>query len=181
MWMIPQGLNTSAGPALTGRKTYKPWESMLNCFGFYTNPRGIGLSSGSRYIPHMRRFHRSRADGEGGGFGKAGRGKPGDGKSGDSRRGDFRGLDRRGPKDVFSGGFRRGGPGGRSRPQMYDAVCSKCKQRCEVPFKPLPNKPVYCSACFRKDDADKRPANLSDELDRINYKLDRIMRSLHLD
>ena len=64
---------------------------------------------------------------------------------------------------------------------MHEAVCAKCKQRCEVPFKPSPNKPVYCSACFRKDDANKRPANLSEELDRINNKLDRILRSLRLD
>ncbi|MFH1055705.1 MAG: CxxC-x17-CxxC domain-containing protein [Candidatus Altiarchaeota archaeon] len=111
---------------------------------------------------------------------RAGRGRSRDGRSGESERGGFGGFDRRGPENRFSGGFRRGEPGGRSRPQMHEAVCSKCKQRCEVPFKPSPTKPVYCSACFRKDEPEKRPSNLSDELGRINDKLDRIMRALDL-
>lgn len=32
--------------------------------------------------------------------------------------------------------------------RMHQAVCSECKKRCEVPFKPTGDKPVYCSQCF---------------------------------
>ena len=38
--------------------------------------------------------------------------------------------------------------GDRERPQMYEAICSECGKRCEVPFKPTGDKPVYCSQCF---------------------------------
>ena len=34
--------------------------------------------------------------------------------------------------------------------EMHKAVCSKCKQECEVPFKPTEGKPVYCRECFSK-------------------------------
>jgi CxxC-x17-CxxC domain-containing protein len=32
--------------------------------------------------------------------------------------------------------------------EMHKAVCSKCKKECEVPFKPIEGKPVYCKECF---------------------------------
>lgn len=36
--------------------------------------------------------------------------------------------------------------------QMYDAVCAKCGNQCQVPFKPRPveegGKPVLCKECF---------------------------------
>jgi len=38
--------------------------------------------------------------------------------------------------------------GNRERPQMYDAVCDECGKRCEVPFKPSNDKPIYCSECY---------------------------------
>lgn len=38
--------------------------------------------------------------------------------------------------------------GDRERPQMYEAICSDCGKRCEVPFKPTGDKPIYCSQCF---------------------------------
>jgi CxxC-x17-CxxC domain-containing protein len=45
-----------------------------------------------------------------------------------------------------SGGFRRSfGPR-----EMCKAVCSECKQECEVPFKPIEGKPVYCKDCYAK-------------------------------
>ncbi len=44
------------------------------------------------------------------------------------------------------GGFKRDfGPR-----EMHKAVCSECKQECEVPFKPTEGKPVYCKDCFAK-------------------------------
>ena len=45
-----------------------------------------------------------------------------------------------------SGGFRRDfGPR-----EMHKAVCSECKQECEVPFKPTEGRPVFCKECFQK-------------------------------
>ncbi len=44
------------------------------------------------------------------------------------------------------GGFRRSfGPR-----EMHKATCSECGQECEVPFKPIEGKPVYCRDCYRK-------------------------------
>jgi len=56
---------------------------------------------------------------------------------------------RSGSRD-FSGG-RRGGFGGsgrRERPEMHRTTCDDCGNRCEVPFRPTGDKPVYCSDCF---------------------------------
>ncbi|MFH1436814.1 MAG: CxxC-x17-CxxC domain-containing protein [Pseudomonadota bacterium] len=42
--------------------------------------------------------------------------------------------------------------GGRDsrRPLLHDAVCDECGNDCQVPFKPLGEKPIYCSDCFEK-------------------------------
>lgn len=56
----------------------------------------------------------------------------------------------------FGGGSRGGGGGGFRRNnfggprEMHKAVCSDCKQDCEVPFKPTEGKPVYCKECYSK-------------------------------
>jgi CxxC-x17-CxxC domain-containing protein len=126
----------------------------------------------------MKGFNRSRVSREGGGFKKAGRGRPEGARPVRPERGGFRSFGRRGPDERFSGGFGRGERG--VKPQMHEAICAKCGQRCEVPFKPLSNKPVYCSRCFVKDDSKKRPTQMSEEFDRINDKLDRILRALNL-
>ncbi len=34
--------------------------------------------------------------------------------------------------------------------KLYDAVCSKCGAQTQVPFKPMPDKEVYCRDCFTK-------------------------------
>ena len=34
--------------------------------------------------------------------------------------------------------------------EMHKAVCSECKNECEVPFKPTEGKPVYCRDCYNK-------------------------------
>jgi len=31
---------------------------------------------------------------------------------------------------------------------VYEAVCADCGDKCEVPFKPDQNRPVYCQACW---------------------------------
>ena len=45
----------------------------------------------------------------------------------------------------FGGGFRSDAPR-----EMHKAVCADCKQECDVPFKPIEGKPVYCRQCFAK-------------------------------
>jgi len=37
-----------------------------------------------------------------------------------------------------------------TRSQMHEAICAECGQKCEVPFKPTGDKPVYCTNCFAK-------------------------------
>jgi CxxC-x17-CxxC domain-containing protein len=34
--------------------------------------------------------------------------------------------------------------------EVYEVVCSECGSPCEVPFKPEPNRPVFCQACWKK-------------------------------
>jgi len=34
--------------------------------------------------------------------------------------------------------------------EMHDAVCADCGKKCEVPFKPIEGRPVYCRDCYRK-------------------------------
>jgi len=40
--------------------------------------------------------------------------------------------------------------------ETYKAVCSDCGEKCEVPFKPDPSRPVYCQNCWNK----RRPQRL---------------------
>lgn len=58
------------------------------------------------------------------------------------------------------GGFDRRGGGARNfeRPSwesgdrnrgMHRATCAQCNNPCEVPFRPVDGRPVYCSDCFR--------------------------------
>lgn len=61
--------------------------------------------------------------------------------------GNFNKFDKgRGGRGGFGGGGRGFGSGPR---QMFQAVCSKCGQNCEVPFKPTGERPVFCSNCFK--------------------------------
>jgi CxxC-x17-CxxC domain-containing protein len=47
-------------------------------------------------------------------------------------------------------GRERGGSGGNGGPREYfAAVCSRCGNQAQVPFKPHMDRPVYCSDCFR--------------------------------
>lgn len=40
--------------------------------------------------------------------------------------------------------------GGFRERNFYKAVCADCGNECELPFKPGPNRPVYCKECFSK-------------------------------
>jgi CxxC-x17-CxxC domain-containing protein len=35
--------------------------------------------------------------------------------------------------------------------KMHPAVCSKCGNSCQVPFKPTGNRPIFCSNCFKTE------------------------------
>ncbi|MEK6942573.1 MAG: CxxC-x17-CxxC domain-containing protein [Nanoarchaeota archaeon] len=107
------------------------------------------------------------------------------------------GRDSRGPNRRDSG---RSGGRDFDRPrrdgglEMHEATCYKCGRQCEVPFKPMGSKPVYCSGCFKKegDSGDSFSApresfsapkgkDYSADLEQINKKLDKIMKALELD
>ncbi|MBS3146357.1 hypothetical protein J4471_01530 [Candidatus Woesearchaeota archaeon] len=76
---------------------------------------------------------------------------------------------------------------------MHEVICDKCKKQCQVPFKPTGDKPVYCSDCFRKNensnrsygsrDQDRplRSGMSSEEFNKINAKLDKIIQALEID
>ena len=61
--------------------------------------------------------------------------------------------------------------------QLHDAICAKCGENCQVPFKPNDSKPVYCSNCFDKG---AKGGQSSEQLDTINAKLDLIIKAMGL-
>lgn len=109
----------------------------------------------------------------------------GSGRSqGRSRRSDDR--DNHGPK-RFGEFERRDSRGSSFEKQMFSVTCDKCGSRCDVPFKPTGNKPVYCSDCFRKNEdsgsnnGSNKPDKLGKQLDEINEKLGKICEALDID
>lgn len=40
---------------------------------------------------------------------------------------------------------------------MFQATCNACGEACQVPFKPVNGRPVFCRNCFKKD-GDEKPA-----------------------
>jgi CxxC-x17-CxxC domain-containing protein len=45
---------------------------------------------------------------------------------------------------------------------LHKAICADCRKECEIPFKPSPNRPVYCNECFAKR---KKGGNIYKETD----------------
>lgn len=33
---------------------------------------------------------------------------------------------------------------------MFKVICADCNKECEIPFKPRPDRPVYCRECFSR-------------------------------
>jgi len=94
----------------------------------------------------------------------------------DSKRSGNRDSGRDRSRGRDSGHSRRGRS---SRDQeRTEVTCDSCKKRCEVPFKPSSNKPIYCSDCFKKDSGSKSSGK---GLKEINEKLDKIIRALEID
>ena len=81
------------------------------------------------------------------------------------------------------GRFRRDG----DQPlEMHEVVCDKCGMKTTVPFKPTSTKPVYCRDCFTKKEGSfarprDRPNYSAGDLEKINEKLDKIMKALKID
>ncbi|MDO8470772.1 MAG: hypothetical protein Q7S63_02225 [bacterium] len=40
---------------------------------------------------------------------------------------------------------------------MYDATCSDCGAKTQVPFQPSQDRPVYCKDCYSKHKAERGP------------------------
>ena len=68
-------------------------------------------------------------------------------------------YENRGRSGGRSYGNRGGGYQRREPREMHDAVCSACGAKCQVPFKPSGDRPIYCRECYMK----KRDNNLTDE------------------
>jgi CxxC-x17-CxxC domain-containing protein len=92
-----------------------------------------------------------------------------------------------------SGG--RGAYGARPRKedvQLFDAVCSTCGKKCQVPFRPNNSRPVYCKDCFgAPHDAlksktnsfvgggeGKSTADLTRQIAAMNAKIDAMLKIL---
>jgi CxxC-x17-CxxC domain-containing protein len=116
----------------------------------------------------------------------------------DSDRGERRDFDRHEPGRSHSkvaGGL-----------ELFEVTCDKCGRKCDVPFKPTGNKPVYCRSCFRenesaeprddfeprgkfrgrskdkfRDDFDSKVTMSSKDVEIINRKLDKILKALKLE
>ena len=97
---------------------------------------------------------------------------------------DFKDNSRGRNSGKFSGGGRsssgRNSSNSYSETQMHPVTCANCGKRCEVPFKPSGNKPVYCSDCFKNGEnfESNKPDQFKKELDQINTKLDKILKAL---
>lgn len=63
--------------------------------------------------------------------------------------------------------------------QMHDAVCAKCGENCQVPFKPTPGKQVFCDKCFDRSVGNtKSSADYSGQFKTLNEKLDKLIKLL---
>ncbi|MCE9653089.1 MAG: hypothetical protein K8Q89_08580 [Nitrosarchaeum sp.] len=53
--------------------------------------------------------------------------------------------------------------GDKRKPEMHKVTCADCGNKCQIPFEPKFNRPVYCSECFQKnkpeESRDKYPRN----------------------
>ena len=67
---------------------------------------------------------------------------------------------------IGGSGKRQFGDRDRERPQMHEVICSDCGKKCEVPFKPTGDRPVYCDQCFPKH----RESSSSNSSERRGFK-----------
>ncbi len=91
--------------------------------------------------------------------------------------------------------------------ELHATTCAKCGRKCDVPFKPSGNKPIYCRSCFRDSpgeqhaggserfmprersrefvprasDCSQEMESIRHELQELNRKFDKIMKGFKLD
>jgi len=70
-------------------------------------------------------------------------------------------FNRGGNRRSFGNNRDRGGR--RERPEMHQAICAECGKKCEVPFRPTGDKPVYCSSCFERQSSGDRSGRRSSD------------------
>lgn len=130
------------------------------------------IIKGAIFLIFMARFERpkgNRGDDRKERFGRSPRSGSSSGGRSDDRGERFARAPREGSSGRSSRGF-----GSERKSEMTKVQCAACKEQCEVPFKPVANKPVYCRSCFMKD------AQSGTNLDVLNEKLDKIMRHLKI-
>lgn len=156
----------------------------------------------------MRDFNENRSSSSRGSDRPGGRsgGRPSSSGFGGSRFGGRSSSSFGGSRSGGFGGdsSRRFSPRSSGRAEMFDATCADCGNTCQVPFMPTGAKPVYCSSCFELrgngEDRGGRPPRQFDrpsfqekprfsapaakestgsaDLDAINAKLDKILKTL---
>ncbi|MBP9749340.1 MAG: hypothetical protein KBD21_01210 [Candidatus Pacebacteria bacterium] len=66
---------------------------------------------------------------------------------------------------------------GEDRP-LYQATCTECQKRCEVPFQPAYGKPVFCRDCFRPKNAARTDTVSNDRARRPDHRTPMRMESV---
>jgi CxxC-x17-CxxC domain-containing protein len=61
--------------------------------------------------------------------------------------------------------------------KMYKVTCAQCKKECEVPFRPITDRPVYCKTCYSDRRNDSSPRNLPDREELVA----KISKTLNID
>jgi len=94
------------------------------------------------------------------------------------------------PRDARSYRGARNGERSGGSFQKFDAICSNCGKKCQVPFRPDGEKPVYCKDCFgapREALASKKNApatggksiaDLTRQIAAMNIKIDTVLKLL---
>jgi len=135
-------------------------------------------------------FDRSKKYSKGGSRGRGRSGGRRDSRGSSSRRSFGGSRDRRDSRGGSSrrsfGGRRDSGRRNRDNAQRTKVTCASCGNECEIPFKPMLDKPVYCDNCFSKESkgGSKRGSgnrNSGKDLKIINEKLDKIMKALKIE
>lgn len=62
--------------------------------------------------------------------------------------------------------------------QMHDAICGKCGKECQVPFRPMAGKSVFCNDCFEKGGS-KDSGEVMEQLKALHAKVDKLMAFLN--
>lgn len=62
--------------------------------------------------------------------------------------------------------------------RMFDATCAECGQHCQVPFQPRPDRDVFCSDCFGREDKREEKSFTPNQAPKsVNY--DKHFETLH--